>query len=109
MSGVSLLKIQAWAGHSDPKMTKDHYAHLVPEYDSDIEHIARRGYTTVTQQAGRKKGKNRYPLKDSGLSRLTGWWAQRGCIRTGLPTLGLQVLRVPLKKFPPVRSRQMRC
>ena len=37
MKGVSLLKIAKWYGHSDPKITFKHYAHLAPESsDSDI-------------------------------------------------------------------------
>lgn len=37
IKGVSLLKIAKWYGHSDPKITYKHYAHLAPETsDSDI-------------------------------------------------------------------------
>ena len=35
-AGVSIFKIQKWLGHSDPRMTMEHYAHLSPEYDEDI-------------------------------------------------------------------------
>jgi len=37
--GVSLLKIQKWLGHSDPRITVQHYAHLSPEFDEDINKI----------------------------------------------------------------------
>ena len=33
---VSIFKIQNWMGHSDPRITMEHYAHLSPEYDEDI-------------------------------------------------------------------------
>ena len=35
-AGVSIFKIQKWMGHSDPRITMEHYAHLSPEYDEDI-------------------------------------------------------------------------
>ena len=35
-AGVSIFKIQKWMGHSDPRMTMEHHAHLSPEYDEDI-------------------------------------------------------------------------
>lgn len=37
--GVSLLKISKWMGHSDPRVTVQHYAHLSPEFDEDINKI----------------------------------------------------------------------
>jgi len=39
MKGVSLLKIQTWMGHADPRLTYKHYAHLLPSYDKDIDRI----------------------------------------------------------------------
>ena len=33
---MSIFNIQKWMGHSDPRMTMEHYAHLSPEYDEDI-------------------------------------------------------------------------
>lgn len=36
-AGVSLLKISKWMGHADPRTTMQHYAHLLPQYDADIE------------------------------------------------------------------------
>ncbi len=78
MSGVSLLKIQTWAGHSDPKMTKDHYAHLAPEYDSEIELITRSGYNLVTKSPEPEEDKSRYPLLGNGLSHLHEWRERRG-------------------------------
>ncbi len=37
--GVSLLKISKWMGHSDPRVTVQHYVHLSPEFDGDINKI----------------------------------------------------------------------
>jgi len=39
--GVSLLKIQKWLGHSDPRITMQHYAHLSPTFDEDINKIGK--------------------------------------------------------------------
>ncbi|MBI3616347.1 MAG: tyrosine-type recombinase/integrase [Candidatus Omnitrophica bacterium] len=39
--GVSLLKIQKWMGHSDPRITMQHYAHLSPTFDEDINKIGK--------------------------------------------------------------------
>ncbi len=39
--GVSLLKIQKWMGHSDPRITMQHYAHLSPAFDEDINKIGK--------------------------------------------------------------------
>lgn len=35
--GVSLYKVAEWLGHTDVRVTKKHYAHLLPSYDADIE------------------------------------------------------------------------
>ena len=35
-AGVNIFNIQKWMGHSDPRITMEHYAHLSPEYDEDI-------------------------------------------------------------------------
>lgn len=37
MAGVSIFKISKWLGHTDPKITVKHYAHLLPEKDKDID------------------------------------------------------------------------
>ena len=34
--GVSIFKIQKWMGHADPSIAMEHYAHLSPDYDEDI-------------------------------------------------------------------------
>lgn len=39
MKGISLYKVSKWLGHSDPKLTADVYAHLVPRTDEDIERL----------------------------------------------------------------------
>ena len=38
--GVSLYKIQTWLGHSDPRITMEHYAHLQPGFDEDINKLS---------------------------------------------------------------------
>jgi integrase len=35
-SGVDFLRIQTWMGHADPRLTLEHYAHLKPGYDEEI-------------------------------------------------------------------------
>jgi len=62
MTGVSLRKIQAWAGHSDPRITEQYDAHLLPEYDPEIERIEAGGYNLVTIEAKPEKAKTRYLL-----------------------------------------------
>ena len=78
MHGTSLLKIQVWAGHSDPRITKDHYAHLAPEYDPEIERVLEDGYKMVTIESPVKKGKSRYPLLGNGFSPDDKWRGRRG-------------------------------
>ena len=82
MSGVSLLKIQVWAGHSDPRITQEHYAHLTPQYDPQIEQILRsdepRGYDLVTFDGSAEKGKTRNPSQDRELSLDNEWRGRRG-------------------------------
>ena len=68
MHGTSLLKIQVWAGHSDPRITKDHYAHLAPEHDAESEGVLEDGYNMVTIERPVEKGKSHYPLLSNGLS-----------------------------------------
>ena len=38
--GASLFKIQTWLGHSDPRITMEHYAHLQPGFDEDINKLS---------------------------------------------------------------------
>ena len=79
MHGTSLLKIQVWAGHSDPRITKDHYAHLAPEYDEEIEGVLdKSGYVLVTFQGEPKNEESRYPSQDNGLPSLLEWRGRRG-------------------------------
>jgi hypothetical protein len=77
MHGTSLLKIQVWAGHSDPRITKDHYAHLAPNYDAEIETVLPDGYDSVTFLPDAEKGKSRYPLPGNGLSPDNEWRGRR--------------------------------
>jgi len=82
MSGVSLLKIQVWAGHSDPRITQEHYAHLTPQYDPQIEQILHQneagGYDLVTFEPTVEKAETHYPLQDSGLAADDKWRGRRG-------------------------------
>ena len=79
MHGTSLLKIQVWAGHSDPRITKDHYAHLSPEYDEEIEGVLdKSGYVLVTFQGEPKKEESRYLLPDNGLTSTYDTRGRRG-------------------------------
>ena len=70
MSGVSLLKIQRWAGHSDPRITERHYAFLSPDYDPEIERIRGAGYISGDSAREGTKRESHYPLGNNGLRAL---------------------------------------
>ena len=38
--GVPILKASIWLGHSNVLVTQAHYAHLAPQYDTDIEKLS---------------------------------------------------------------------
>ena len=86
MSGVSLLKIQVWAGHSDPRITQEHYAFLTPSYDPQIEQILkpkeperlRFGYVLGVEGGGLEKDVTPHPLQDKGLRQENKWRGRRG-------------------------------
>ncbi len=78
MSGVSLLKIQVWAGHSDPRITKDHYAHLAPEYDAEIERVLQGGYNPGDNLEAAENEKSRNVLQRHGLTHESEWRGRRG-------------------------------
>lgn len=37
---VQILKVSKWLGHSNVLITQQHYAHLAPQYDTDIEKLS---------------------------------------------------------------------
>lgn len=65
------------AGHSDPRITQEHYAFLTPSYDPQIEQILKgedqSGYNLVTFEPEGTNKENRYPLSDSGLPSEKNW------------------------------------
>ena len=73
------VKIQVLAGHSDPRITKDHRAHFSQEYDEEIERVLdKSSHVLVPFQGGPKKEESRYPLLDNGLTSTTKWRGRRG-------------------------------
>jgi len=39
-NNVQILKVSKWLGHSNVLVTQQHYAHLSPQYDTDIEKLS---------------------------------------------------------------------
>ena len=80
--------------------SQEHYAHLTPQYDPQIEQILRQnergGYDLVTFEPTVEKAETHYSLQNSGLAADDEWRGRRGVLGTnGSPTRELpdEILR----------------